>query len=433
MTGKWAVPGLALLVGAALAGMPAPAAAELKVRISGYVKLDLQWSDTVIVGTSGVGSASPGVAVTPLDFSRNPGKSGGRFVRNHEFIVDARQTRLRVSFSDDVMGVKISGRVETDFADLLAPNSALVSNSRFLRLRHAFARGDHPSGFFLLAGQTWSLFMNSEVAQPDLVNFKGPAGRLFARQPQLRVGYKAPLGGGMGDLLLEVDLEKHSVNNPPLGAPPTTVVNHAQGQGQDIPLFAGKISWFHSIFQVEAGGAVANNRVITAPTGIAAEETAWAGQVSAQANVGPFSLYGHYHHQEGLGRLTDGVFNSTAGLVARSPKDFELRNIESHGFYVGGQYRLTKDTSFNAVYGWHEADRIPIARFTGGVAAGAGTSCAPALSPCLARHQSVDVNVLQKFWERWQLGLEYRHLWVDAFNRAAGNTNVIQGAIWFFF
>ena len=71
-----------------------------------------------------------------------------------------------------------------------------------------------------------------------------------------------------------------------------------------------------------------------------------------------------------------------------------------------------------ALYGWHEADRITSAGFTGSNQ---------------ARHQSVHVNLLQKFWQRWQAGLEYRRFWVDTFDRQEGDVNIVHGALWFFF
>lgn len=246
MNKKWVVWGLTLLFGAALAGAPSPAAAELKVGVSGYVKLDVQYGDKI------TGSLpSPGPSDTPLD----PPAAGAAENGNSQTIIDARQSRLRVTFSDEVAGVKMSGRIETDF--FTGDGNALVSNSRHLRLRHAFARADHPSGFSLLAGQYWSLFMNSDIAQPDLVDFNGPAGQLFARQPQLRVGYRTPLAPGA--LLFEAAIEKHSVATAAGGDLGSPLVTESQGMGQTSPLFAGKVSWLGGPVQAEAAFAVADS------------------------------------------------------------------------------------------------------------------------------------------------------------------------------
>lgn len=397
--------GVALLSGLTLVvAAPPPAAGELKVGVSGYIKLDIQYGD------KNTGSfPSPGPADTPLD--PDPRRSPGTLNRDRELdngqtIIDARQSRVRFTFSDEIVGVKISGRIEGDF--FTGEGNALVSNSRGFRLRHAFARGEHASGLFLQAGQYWSLIMNDTVAQPDLVDFNGPAGQIFARQPQLRAGYRVPLAGG--ELVFEADVEKHSVDlrNPnPLNS---ANVDEAQGSGQDVPLFTGKVSYLSKLIQVEAGGAVAQNKA-TLVGGRREEESAWLGQVSAQVNLGPFAVFGHYHHSDGLNRLASGDF-PTAFLVGSS-----IVNVETDAFYVGAKYQLTKNTSVNGVFGWADSDRIP------GVFDGNS----------LKRHQSIHVNILHKFWERWQVGLEYKRFDVDAFNGREGDVNFFNGALWYFF
>ncbi len=367
-----------------------PAAAA--VSVSGYVKLDVQYSDKIMGG----GFPSPGVAATPLDTNKE--------ADNKQTLLDARQSRIRVTFDDNVGGVKMSGRIEGDF--FTGEGTALTSNSRGLRLRHAFARADHPAGFFLLAGQTWSIYMNDSIAQPNLIDFSGPAGQIFGRQPQLRVGWQNPMGP-MGTLVLEGGVEKHSVRD--LGS---ASVNEAQGEGQKTPLLVGKVSWLHSIFQAETALAVGNNTVILAG-GDDETKSAWAFQVSAQATITPVTLFAHYQNQKGLGRLLNGDF-ATAGLTAAN----KLENIESQGFYVGASFALSPDTSINGVYGWAKADEDTSIGFT-------GTS--------LEKHQSIHVNILQKFWKNWQAGVEYQHYKVDAFDGTNGDANIIQGAIWYFF
>ena len=390
---------VALLFGAALVSAPSPAAAELRVGVSGYVKLDLVHMDKI---TGNRPDPAPGN--TPLDDDPD--------ADNSQTIIDARESRIRVTFSDEVARVKMSGRIEFDFLTEGA-DFAVINNHR-PRLRHAFARADHPSGFFLLAGQYWSLFMNDEIAVANTVDFTGPAGALSARQPQLRVGYRNPLARGMGDLVFEADIERHSVldNTPVTGDPGGAGgITEVDGEGQSTPLFAGKVSWLHPRFQAEAAFAFADNKVILAG-GNDASETALGYQVSAQVGLDPFTVYGHYQHLDGLGRLAAGDFPSTA-FVAPT-----LENVETDGFYFGAAYNLTKDTSLNAVYGWHEAKEIVAVGFTGNN---------------LETHQSIHVNVIHKFWERWQAGLEFQRFDVEEFDGTSGDVNIIRGALWFFF
>jgi hypothetical protein len=397
-----------------------PAWAELKVGISGYIKLDIQYGDK---NTGEFPSPSPNDVPLKPDAVRAPDTFNADREKDHgQTLLDARQSRLRATFSDEVGGVKISGRLETDFFTRDADDAPglAVSNSARLRLRHAFVRGEHPSGFFLLAGQTWSLVFN-EIAQPDLVDFNGPAGQVFARQPQLRVGYRMPVGGG--ELVLEADIEKHFTTD--LGS---ANVNEGRGEGQDVPLFSGKVSWLGKALKIEAGGAVADSQV-TFSGGRTASETAWLAQVSGEVNLEPLvglpvTLFGHYHHNDGLGRLLGGDFGNAvlvSTTTAGTPPVIvsgQIQNIETDGLYGGITYRLTKRTSFNAVYGYHKADEIPAGGFTGNR---------------LEKHQSYHVNVIHKFWDRWQAGLEYRRFEVNAFNGRDGDVNLIHAAIWYFF
>ncbi len=386
---KWVVLGLAVLIGATLVGMPLPAAAQPKVGIRGFVRLDILSGDKLLGGTP-----TPNVRNTPLDTDKEKD--------NRETVLDARQSRLVVTFSDTAGGVNFSGLIEADFNT--SDGNALTSNSRHLLVRHAFARADHPSGFFLLAGQWWSLFSNIVSVPPPSV-FESQAARLVARQPQLKVGYRIPLDQTMGNLLFEAAVEKHSVEN--LGS---TAVNESQGEGEDLPLFVGKVSWFHPIFEAEVAGAAGRNRVILTG-GDDDRETAWGVQVSVGVKIGPVRLAGHYDHMDGLQRLGGGRFPS-AFLVGT-----DVRNVESDGWYAGLTYDLTTATSFNVLYGWEKADEIPGA-FT-------GTN--------QKRHQSLQVNVQHKFWQRWQVGLEYKRFDVEAFNGTEGDANVIHGALWYFF
>jgi hypothetical protein len=392
--------GAALLAGGILAAVPGPAAAELKVSVSGYVKLDLQWSDKILGG----GFPSPAPADTPLD---------QRLEADHsQTLLDTRQTRFRVTASDEVAGVKLSSRVEADFFS--ADGNARVSNSRHLRLRHAHAGAEHPSGFFTLFGQTWTLFMNDEVGYPDTVDFNGPVGQIFARQPQIRIGWKS------GDLRVMASVEKQGLSPVTADIGSGTILE-AQGEGQDVPLIVGKIGWYGKMFQAEAAGAYSNSKVIL-PGGGKVNEAVWAGQFSAQVTIGPASIFGHYQRIEGLQRLANGDFPDTFVVGA------DIVTVRTDGYYAGATYRLTPQIAFTAVYGWQEADDlVGVAAFQDGT-----TGVDP---KALRRHQSVHVNVIYKFWQRMQAGLEYRRFWVDTFNnpKREGDVNFVHGALWFFF
>jgi hypothetical protein len=78
----------------------------------------------------------------------------------------------------------VSTRIELDFM-LSNQGDERISNSWSSRLRHAFVNWDYSSDGSILAGQTWSTFFNV-AALPDLLDFVGPAGTIFERQPLVR-------------------------------------------------------------------------------------------------------------------------------------------------------------------------------------------------------------------------------------------------------
>ncbi|MEP2270060.1 MAG: DcaP family trimeric outer membrane transporter, partial [Marinobacter sp.] len=96
----------------------------------------------------------------------------------------AKTSRLFFTTATDTDPGKISTRIEMDF---LLGNSGdeRISNSWNSRLRHAFVKWDYDEGKSLLAGQSWSTFFNVS-ALPNQIDFVGPVGTLFNRQPQIR-------------------------------------------------------------------------------------------------------------------------------------------------------------------------------------------------------------------------------------------------------
>lgn len=78
----------------------------------------------------------------------------------------------------------VSSRIELDFL-VSGQGDERISNSSAARLRHAFVKWDYGKRSSLLAGQTWSTFFNVG-ALPDLLDFVGPVGTLFNRQPMIR-------------------------------------------------------------------------------------------------------------------------------------------------------------------------------------------------------------------------------------------------------
>ncbi len=79
---------------------------------------------------------------------------------------------------------KISSHIELDFM-ISGQGDERISNSWAGRIRHAFLDWEYAPGKSFRAGQYWSTFFNVG-ALPDQLDFVGPAGTVFERQPMLR-------------------------------------------------------------------------------------------------------------------------------------------------------------------------------------------------------------------------------------------------------
>lgn len=110
----------------------------------------------------------------------------------------ARTSRIGVEASTPTQYGQLIAKIEGDFNnDPRTGNSAVygdlrniytqqATNSYNFRLRHAYVQLGP-----WLAGQSWSTFMDLD-ATPEVVDFNGPIGGTFIRQPQLRYTYATP-------------------------------------------------------------------------------------------------------------------------------------------------------------------------------------------------------------------------------------------------
>lgn len=130
----------------------------------------------------------------PLKGSADAKKSGRSYLH-------ARTSRLGLEAATPSPWGQVSVKVEGDFNnDPRLGNSSVsgdsknlytqqVSNSYGFRLRHAYFQ---VGGW--MAGQNWSTFMDIDNT-PETVDFNGPIGATFLRQPQVRYTYVTPQSG----------------------------------------------------------------------------------------------------------------------------------------------------------------------------------------------------------------------------------------------
>jgi hypothetical protein len=151
---------LLVAAGAANAGYEIKLSEEDKVSFGGYIKVDARYVDGDVAYRPfwlGAGTA------TALEESRS------------QFNLFANETRFNMKYTHgDVMGF-----IELDFWG--GGGNEIISNSANPRIRHAFIKYKN-----VLAGQSWTTFMNTS-AIAETADFAGPAmGLAFIRQGQIR-------------------------------------------------------------------------------------------------------------------------------------------------------------------------------------------------------------------------------------------------------
>jgi hypothetical protein len=316
--------------------------------------------------------------------------------------VSARQSRINVTGKGQVEAVKLKGFVEVDLHS--NEGSAFVSNSRHLRLRHAYGTATLPSGLFVLGGQTWTNFMDIETFY-DTIDFNGPSGQLFGRQPQVRVGY------ARRSFTVTASLESDSIlNNGDIGSGVSDDGEASGAQSQPLPLATAKVVWSPGFLTAVTAGAYGRNRVIFGARESTAQ--AWGVQLGVAVPVPhtPLTLKGNINHLDGLNRIGNGDFPDAAVVGGD-----HIENVETTGAYVGGALKVTGTTTLNGFFGWRLAQRS--------VASDGEDQL----------QQTVHVNVMQKLWGNLEAGLEYQYARRELFNGEHGDMNRVQGAWYYYF
>jgi hypothetical protein len=131
---------------------------DVSVGIGGYVKVDF------IQDFSAIGDQ--------FEFKTNtiPAKNTAAAAQSGLTTIHARETRFNLDVRSDTPSGRFRAFIEGDF----------FGSGNAFRLRHGFGEFGP-----LLAGQTWSTFMDIS-ARPFSLDFEGPDGEAFVRQPMLR-------------------------------------------------------------------------------------------------------------------------------------------------------------------------------------------------------------------------------------------------------
>ena len=157
-----------------------PTRAGTKFGYGGFIQLDANAS-SYSDGQPGFYAAEDLLVASTIPVEPDGGDSDSYSSTN----IHAKSSRFYFTTETDTAAGKVSSRIEMDFILSGDDNDERISNSWNSRIRHAFLKWDYAEDSSILAGQSWSTFFNVG-ALPDLLDFVGPVGTLFNRQPQIR-------------------------------------------------------------------------------------------------------------------------------------------------------------------------------------------------------------------------------------------------------
>jgi hypothetical protein len=202
----------------------------------------------------------------------------------------------------------IGTRIELDFV-LSGQGDERISNSWSSRLRHAFVKWDYGEKSSIMAGQSWSTFFNVG-ALPDVLDFVGPAGTIFVRQPQVR--------WTMGGLQLAIENPATRLNDI------SEKGDTYYGDGNDVPDLIARYNGKWGDLSWSAAGMGRRLQYETRPTnaieGDSDEQYGYALSLSGKWMLGKDDLRFMVNYGDALGRYmglnayNDGYVKADGGI-----------------------------------------------------------------------------------------------------------------------
>lgn len=350
---------------------------DTDVRLGGYIKADVVYSDV------GAGSNS--------DFDRYfypraipVGPAADK--STDKVMFTAKQSRLFVKTKTATPVGDLKIYLEGDFYG--DGGNQVVSNSSTWRLRHAYGEIGN-----LLAGQTWSTFMDAG-ALPETIDFGGPAAQIFIRQAQVR--WTQPFNWGS----LQV-----AVENPETYFISSETGTSSTFDNERIPDMIGRVNYNSDFGKFSLAVMGREYRI---DNDVASDST-YAGAVSAAGTVPTFGkddLRFMLNYGNGLGRY---MYTNFEGAALDVEND-EIEQVDQWGGFLAYRHYWMDNLRSSLVYSYGEADN--------------DTDVVP--ETVNKRFQSIHANLIWSPIPAVNLGLEYLYGQRELENDEDGDLNRIQ-------
>ncbi len=299
------------------------------VSIGGYAKLMMIYDTGGKVRTGPYEGDVIAAYDIPLDGSPTADKE--------DFRMTARESRLFLKTTTPSDTGTISTHVEGDFYG--EGGTGTYSNSRSFRLRHAYGSWTN-GGHILLAGQTWSTFMDLAAALPPM-DLSSDPGMTFVRQPMIRYQYNFNPGH-----YLAVAAENPD-NGLTAAGPVSYIKNPGESAELKMPDVVLKYFYANKLLHVSP-------KVVLRSFELDGESTSGYGlSLTSHVNIGKgHKIYASVLYGDGIGRYGGLGVNSGVGLT-------DDGDIETVGFisYNGGvSLAITESLLFAVGAGYAEND-----------------------------------------------------------------------------
>ena len=339
---------LLLLVTVILAASPALAVEfdvkDTKVTVGGYLKLMMIYDTDGYIDSKAhpfngdlMGGYDP-----PLDGTAIASSDGRMEAEGEKFRMTGRESRLFVKTKTQTDSGLLQTHFEGDFYGGSTNSTDTWSNSEALRLRHAYGsltRGSH----VLLAGQTWSTFMDLAAGVPDM-DIAGDPGFTFVRQAQVRYQYNLRPGHYIAA----------AIENPDRGltaaGPP--FFSNAGVSKDAFPDFVLKYFYANKMLTLSPRLIVRQFDLTDSTTDQSDTAMAWGAALSSSVKAGPARFCATVMYGDGLGRY-GGLGNiAGAGLTA----DNEIETVGFMSVNAGVTLSLSNTVKWTIGIGWAEND-----------------------------------------------------------------------------
>ncbi|MDH4064742.1 MAG: DcaP family trimeric outer membrane transporter, partial [Acidobacteriota bacterium] len=244
------------------------------------------------------------------------------------FRVHARDTRLSLDVRGPAQGRDLRLFVETDFAE---------GTGYTLRLRHAYG-----SWGPLLAGQTWSTFMD-ELVIPNTIDLEPPMTFPFLRVAQMRLAHSL---GAKGAWAVAIEDPTHKIDIPP----------GLDGKEEHpAPDVTGRLRWTGSAWHAQLSGFAGMVR-FRPTSGSTQQRAIWGLALGGKTAFGGRTALGPRDALSAQVTAGRGVGRFRGGTVAAFDDAGVLRTVGAVGVLASYDHAWSDRFTSNASYGWVTGD-----------------------------------------------------------------------------